>query len=356
MRAWTDRVAALLSIAVALVGVWWWTSPASYPFGAGDRVTVSLSHLFEHDVAGIMMVAAGAVGLAAILLRDLRLALVELLFFGVVMSDAGIISLFGYVLGLGMPLGLAGFVAVACARRQRSGFVVLGVVAVLAAAALATGLLSAESVSTYAGSLATSFGSYGGRIAWTLANAAAFLIWLAVALRALGGRSAGWAAEAAWTTPEAAARWGRVATIGAALCPLPYGLYRLTWLTPWPVRDFGDATLTMAMRLQGSIIAVSALAGCVLTLGLIGRWGEIFPRWIPVLGGRPVPVGLPVAAGGFMAGMFFLSGTGMTVNAVERGMPAMLLLFPYPLWAPLLGAAVLAYWLRRRAPRPIAVG
>ncbi|WP_165959510.1 hypothetical protein [Nonomuraea longispora] len=26
----------------------------------------------------------------------------------------------------------------------------------------------------------------------------------------------------------------------------------------------------------------------MLTLGLIGRWGEVFPRWIPMLRGRPV--------------------------------------------------------------------
>jgi hypothetical protein len=35
----------LLSLAVTAVGALWWTTPASYPFGARDRVTVSLSHL-----------------------------------------------------------------------------------------------------------------------------------------------------------------------------------------------------------------------------------------------------------------------------------------------------------------------
>ncbi|MGN9788132.1 hypothetical protein ACTMTF_42425 [Nonomuraea sp. ZG12] len=341
-------LAALLSIAVAGVGVWWWTSPASYPFGARDRVTVSLSHLFEHGVAGMMMVAAGVVGVAAVLLRNRWLVAAQVLFFGVVMSDAGIISAMGYLFGLGAPLALAGSLVIMCVRGQRAGFIALGVTAALTAAGVAAGLLTGEVIQTYVTSLTTSFSSYGVRIAWTIANAAAFIVWLVIAIRPFVSRSGAWASDAGWTRPEAAARWGRIVTIAAALCPLPYGLYRLTWLTPWPVQDLQGGSLTMAMRLQGSVIAVSALIAAVLTLGLISKWGEVFPRWIPILGGRPVPVGFPVIAGGLMAGLFFLAGTGMVINAIERDTLSALLLFPYPLWAVLLGAAVFAYWLRRR--------
>jgi hypothetical protein len=107
-------------------------------------------------------------------------------------------------------------------------------------------------------------------------------------------------------------------------------------------------TLPLPLRLQGSLLGFAALSACVLTLGLISSWGEVFPRWMPLAHGRPVPVLLPVVAGGAVAGACCLAVPGMVVNAVERGMPSTLLLWPYPLWAPLLGAAVLAYWLRRR--------
>src|ERR1700754_104779 len=99
-----ELAGAVLSLAVTIVGVLWWAAPPSYPFGSRDRVTASVSHLFEHDVAGMMMIAAGVIGLAVSLLatraavRPLILAgaVAEVLFFGVVMSDAGIMSVAGY--------------------------------------------------------------------------------------------------------------------------------------------------------------------------------------------------------------------------------------------------------------------
>ncbi|MEU9833491.1 hypothetical protein AB0D67_18385 [Streptosporangium sp. NPDC048047] len=90
----------------------------------------------------------------------------------------------------------------------------------------------------------------------------------------------------------------------------------------------------------------------MLTLGLVSGWGEVWPRWVPVVHDRPVPVRLPVTTGGLIAGACCLASPGLVVNTVEDGNPVILLLWPYPLWGVLLGAAVFAYWLRRR--RPIA--
>ncbi|MEV5324422.1 hypothetical protein WBK31_23520 [Nonomuraea sp. N2-4H] len=114
---------ALLSIAVTAVGIMWWTTPASYPFGAADRVTVSLTHLLEHDVTGPMTVAAGLVGLAVIvgpgpLVRAGAVA--ELLFFGVVLSDAGIMSVAAYGVAILGPVALLGVVVVAAVRGKWS--------------------------------------------------------------------------------------------------------------------------------------------------------------------------------------------------------------------------------------------
>ncbi|GAA2353371.1 hypothetical protein GCM10010404_01330 [Nonomuraea africana] len=342
----------MLSLVVTAVGTLWWTNPAAYPFGARDRVTVSLSHLIEHDVAGPMTVAAGLAGLALVFAPRpvLRVgAVAQLLFFGVVMSDAGIMSSLGYVLALLGPVALVGVVVLACLRRRPSGVVGLVALVALLVAGAVSGVVSLDLAGLFVRNLAAGFSSYAGRLGWTLANAVAFAVWVLIAVRAfgIGGPSR-------WTRPESAARWGRFVTIGAALCPLPYALYRLTWLTPWPTDSALTGPLDPATRLQGLTIAFGALLGTVLTLGLISRWGEVFPRWVPLFHGRPVPVRLPVVAGGLIAGACCLASPGLVVNAVETGQLEALLLWPYPLWGVLLAAAVLAYWLRRSSP--VALG
>ncbi|NJP93520.1 hypothetical protein HCN51_29425 [Nonomuraea sp. FMUSA5-5] len=338
---------ALLSIAVTAVGVLWWTTPASYPFGAADRVKVSLTHLLEHDVTGPMTVAAGLVGLVVIFGRGPVVragAVAELLFFGVVLSDAGIMSVFAYGLAILGPVALLGVVVVAAARGKAFGLVGVATLGVLAAADTITGFGALSLVGRYLGNVASDFASFGGRLGWTLANAAACAVWAVIAAKAFrtGERPR-------WIRPDSARRWGRIATIGAALCPLPYALYRLTWLTPWPTDADVTGALRADTRLQGLLLAFAALAGAALTLGLISRWGEVFPRWVPIVHGRPVPVGLPVIAGGTVAGLCCLASPGLVIDSVLRGQPGALLLWPYPLWGALLAVAVLAYWLRRRA-------
>ncbi|MET9343914.1 hypothetical protein [Nonomuraea sp. NPDC003804] len=344
-----DRIlGAALSLAVTAVGILWWTTPASYPFGAGDRVKVSLSHLIEHGVAGPMTVAAGLAGLVTIFgpRPVVRVgAVAQLLFFGVVMSDAGIMSLFAYGLAVLGPVAMLGVVVMAGLRGKPYGVAGLAALAALVVADVLTGAGALTTVATYLGNVAGSFASYGGRLAWTLANAAAWAVWAVIAVRSFRP-----AEPPRWTRPESVARWGRVVTIGAALCPLPYALYRLTWLTPWATdSDVTGPNMDAALRMQGLLLAFAGLIGAVLTLGLISRWGEVFPRWVPIYHGRPVPVRLPVIAGGLITGVCFLASPGLAIDAVLRGQPLTLLLWPYPLWGALLGAAVLAYWLRRRS-------
>ncbi|TDE56432.1 hypothetical protein E1295_10830 [Nonomuraea mesophila] len=257
------------------------------------------------------------------------------------MSDAGVMSVLGYVTGLSLPVALVAVVVVpvvrACLRGRVWGYVALAALAVVCAVVI---VLLGGALWAYAGNVTAGLRSYAGRTAWTLADLAAFAAWAWITFRLFGG------ALPRWAGPEQARRWGRVATVGAALCPLPYACYRLTWLTPWPTDMSGP--IDLPLRLQGLMLAFAAVTASVLTLGLISRWGEVFPRWVPVLRGRPVPVALPVVVGGAVAGACCLASPGLTVNAVERGEPWALLLWPYPLWGVLLGAAVLAYGLRRR--------
>ena len=167
-------------------------------------------------------------------------------------------------------------------------------------------------------------------------------------------------ADPDWSRPESAARWGRWAVDIAVAVPLGYATTRYAWALgiPLGVRqqlldDLGTAVYA------GAALATLAVAGAVLTLGLVQSWGEAFPRWIPWLRGRPVPIALAVVPAGLVsivlasAGLMFvrLGITGElaenlpgTSDDVAGWLPEMF----WPLWAVALAAATYAYWLRRR--------
>jgi hypothetical protein len=176
-------------------------------------------------------------------------------------------------------------------------------------------------------------------------------LWLALGWSALRAGAGGGLPE--WARPERAARWGRVATVVATLCALPYTLIRATWLTPWPLGLPAGADLSAEpmTRLQGLLLGGAALAGAVLTTGLIARWGEVWPRWMPGLRGRPVPVAAAVVPATLVTLVLASAAVSMVTMAVGADELWLLLAFPLPVWAPALGAATLAYALRRRGER-----
>jgi hypothetical protein len=171
-------------------------------------------------------------------------------------------------------------------------------------------------------------------------------------------------ADPEWTRPAAAARWGKWAVAVAVAIPLGYAITRYAWALgiPFGVRqqlldDLGTAVYA------GAALATLAVAGSVLTLGLAQRWGEVFPRWIPRLHGRTVPIALAVVPAWIVsivlasAGLMFvrLAATGKlaenlpgTSDDVAAWLPEMF----WPLWAAALAAAAYAYWLRRRGRCP----
>jgi len=98
-----------------------------------------------------------------------------------------------------------------------------------------------------------------------------------------------------------------------------------------------------------------------LTLGLVQRWGEVAPRWIPFVGGRPVPplaAVIPASAGAaaltlLWAGAFANIGVifaeyGLT--GAER-VVVIACYLPLLLWGPLLGAVTVSYARRTRNRR-----
>lgn len=162
--------------------------------------------------------------------------------------------------------------------------------------------------------------------------------------------------ERGWTTRAAAARWGRWAAWTAAVIPVAYALTRFAWAAGIPLGispEMLDEMQESGLVWAGAGLGAFATVGAVLTLGLVQRWGERFPRWMVGPAGRPVPVKLAVVPATLVAvavtaatlGLitmpdFWSLGGGFSLATA----PALL----WPLWGAALGAATYAYHLRRR--------
>jgi hypothetical protein len=75
---------------------------------------------------------------------------------------------------------------------------------------------------------------------------------------------------------------------------------------------------------------------------------------MPVVRGRPVPVAAAVVPGAIVAALFTAAALPMALMWFDAGTPWTALVFPFPVWGPALGAAVLAYALRRRTEPALA--
>ncbi|SCG43168.1 hypothetical protein [Micromonospora halophytica] len=151
-------------------------------------------------------------------------------------------------------------------------------------------------------------------------------------------------------------RRGRWATYVAAVIPALYAVTRLAWAVGVPLGI--DRAFLDEMRDSGSVWAAAglgafALVGTALTLGLVQRWGERFPRWMPGLAGRRVPVALAVVPAGGVAVAVSAAGVGLLStpafwdfsSGVDLATAPVLL---WPLWGAALAVATYAYHLRRR--------
>ena len=159
-------------------------------------------------------------------------------------------------------------------------------------------------------------------------------------------------------------RIGRWATVVAVLAPLPYAIQRAAWNLGIPLGVSEQFVLDLAADLEAKnvtpILAYSlswsAVLGSLLTLGLVMRWGEVLPAWVPVLGGRRVPVLLAVVPGLTMSVVITIAGATVMRFAVQDAFDDGIdgAVVPGLLWLPwglALGVATLAYW-RRRQPAP----
>lgn len=108
--------------------------------------------------------------------------------------------------------------------------------------------------------------------------------------------------------------------------------------------------------MAGALLALLGLAGAALTLGLVMRWGEAYPCWIPRLGGRPVRPRTAIIPAAAVAVLLTGAGLGwiraalagrFPDGALDRDWaataPGMLL----PVWGLALATAPYLYDLRR---------
>ncbi|MBX7554114.1 hypothetical protein ABZX95_37615 [Streptomyces sp. NPDC004232] len=157
-------------------------------------------------------------------------------------------------------------------------------------------------------------------------------------------------------------RWARNAARLAVLTPLPSSLWRLPMAWGWMMGFGPEAKRTLHVPGWGSLyivgLTVFSEVFAFLTLGLVQSWGEVWPRWVPGLRGRSVPVPaavIPALAG---AGLVMLYSAGLIHNMfvnpdpdAPHGISVVVLNLCYApiiLWGPLLLAVTVHYWRRRR--------
>jgi hypothetical protein len=400
---------------------WLLGGPLDYPFGPtgpdGDRI--SLLAFVPTDVGAGLIAVLGFLGVPAALghtqttwtpsaYRPLLLfTALEAVVFGLLAPSMTVIIIVGYLLVLvGLPVAFVFLVAGAW-RQPVTRVLVLGVLALVAVLQLATGLFDWQAFRDLGSALADVPGRIG---AAPLFIFGAFVLgagWIALGVRTLrstrgrclhcgrlstatdlsssGGAEVDQSVHVVgqpapgrvltayadsvrhiddrrphWTDPDSARRWGFWATIIAALCPMPYALLRMTWLLPTPIGlgiDSAALDADPGMKLFGLGLGLIAFTSGIITLGLIRPWGETWPRWVPFLAGRPVPLKaalIPAATAAACLLVSSLSLVQMLWLPEESLLTNLghLALFPFPLWGTSLAIAAAAYYYRRRPPCP----
>ncbi len=114
-------------------------------------------------------------------------------------------------------------------------------------------------------------------------------------------------------------------------------------------------------------MATFGLVGVVLMLGLVQRWGEVFPRWMTSLAGRRVPISLAVIPASLVSVLLVVGGVviwsrlaPMVAALVAGGAKGIELIgeiifqvgstLLFPAWGIALAVATLGYYYRRRGP------
>jgi hypothetical protein len=322
---WIGYAAAAWAAVYATLALIWTVTGEGFPFGRGNPDSIGLLRGLPAEVgaplfAGVLVATTVAALIVVGDTRPPRLARAALLGFGwlvaaillVVVPEPDVLALVGYapVLLIGAPFGWPpgiDYAQVFDWSLLNQAFAILG------------GFLVAATV-----------------LAWQRRT------------RARGGKPA-------WATPAAAARWGRWAVYVAVAIPLVYAVSRYAWLLGIPLLvtdEFIDELHAEGGAWAGAWLATFAVIGAVLTIGLVQRWGERFPRWTLGLAGRRVPVMLAVVPASVVSVLVTAAGLALSsrpgsLSGIADGIWIYLPQLLWPVWGVALGAATLAYYVRR---------
>ena len=340
---WIGWAATAWSLAYAILGLFWWSGGAGFPFGvAHDPLGKGIS-LLEHarpETTGPVLATAGLCGaaVAALLSRTRQRGLI-----GHALAAAGLAT--AVTLTVVIP-DYRPLLAVV-----RAPLVLVG--------------------APFGWPEQVRLGEFLGYfLPWPVLNQLLFIaggvLWAGTVLayrrraRTACGNCGRGESVVAWTTATAAARWGRWAVAVAVAVPVGYALTRWAYVLDIPLGTSRavlrkEAADGPGIWLAGAMLATMGAGGALLTVGLIRPWGEVYPSWIPYLRGKPVrprtaiipatAVALLVTSAGLTALRWLATGRiDLTADNWGFFVPE----FFWPVWGGALGMAALAYHLRRR--------
>ncbi|MFD0855924.1 hypothetical protein ACFQ07_27040 [Actinomadura adrarensis] len=168
------------------------------------------------------------------------------------------------------------------------------------------------------------------------------------------------AAPSVSDTQRPVPRWALRSAYAIPLLLLPSCLWRLPFAFGFQMGQVGDETMPALWISIPYVFGLSVLTEAValLSIGLVRRWGEVAPAWIPFIGGkriRPTAVIVPAAIGGLamtaVSVMMTLTWAGVINGTGYENLwweaLAKACISPIGLWGPLMLALTYAYYVRR---------
>jgi hypothetical protein len=355
------RIAVLASFLWSLlalpIGLWQLLDPEHGPYSHHlFEPTFRLPEAVPDWAAPAALIAAGVAGLLIARSKPRLWPLTALYaaVFGLALTTTTPMSFAGYLVAFAIPVVvLVG--PVLLARGTVARIVTATAVAGAVIALIATGVVDPGMFGGFLRNVGGAVADMWGYLAVQIWTVAGGFIWTVLTFHLLLARDT--AKERAWLAPERAARWGRTASWIAFACALPYGLVRMSWLTPWPW--FGGpigSDIDPATRVWGLLLGFAALGGGVLCLGMTQRWGTRWPFWMPVVKGRPVPPMIAIVPASIMAATFTFMAVPFAALGIRQDAIELVWGFPFYVWGPALGAATLAYAIRRGVFKPETIG